>query len=109
MSKRILVVEDEPVSRQIIRLLVPADYERCGAAFRSGSRRRLLSSGRLIATALAPALAETRKFYNLVNIPSVARGTHAIVTLLVTGTGGFSKAFSSPASVGVSVRQAETV
>jgi hypothetical protein len=60
MSKRILVVEDQPISRQIIRLLVPADYERC--TFRSGPRRRLLSSGRLIATALAPALAETRKF-----------------------------------------------
>ena len=51
MSKRILVVEDQPISRQIIRLLVPADYERCGAAFRTGPRRRLLSSRRLIATA----------------------------------------------------------
>jgi hypothetical protein len=30
--------------------------------------------------------------------PLVARGTHAIVALLVTGTGGFSKVFSSTRS-----------
>jgi len=39
MSKRILVVEDQPDNCQIIRLVVPTDYERCGAAFRSGPSR----------------------------------------------------------------------
>ena len=37
--------------------------------------------------------------------PLVARGTHAIVALLVTGSGGFSKPFSSPRSAGVDVSE----
>ena len=43
MTKRILVVEDQPDNRQIIRdMLAPTDYERRKAAFRFGSGRRLL-------------------------------------------------------------------
>jgi CheY-like chemotaxis protein len=45
MSKRILVVEDQPDNRQIIRdMLASTEAKDGGAAFRFGPRCRLLSS-----------------------------------------------------------------
>ena len=109
MSKRILVVEDQPVSRQIIRLLVPADYERCGAAFLVWPSTPSTQFGTPYRDCVSARARGNTEILEPRERPQRRGGTHAIVTLLVTGTGGFSKAFSSPASVGVSVRQAETV